>query len=310
MRTILIILLIIIVLLTIYLVINKKEGFDNSSLNLPNDYLESLKNQLETRFGLASTDSYNFTTLDDKYKCTFKNSPERIGVPFNRTIIPESENDILTISSTNCPDNAPEGACNTDSSNDINLKLFYENNEFIDYTKNKNKVFLHLDESRNNICNKYRGVRKWFCMRIKKVNNKTYADFQNVTNEQVPLTYFTKYNICKPVSKNYHGDYSLEQLFPCGAIACVQNTEMNSDEEPNYKETEDIVNTKFISLMKKEHQSKIDETLESIGFKTWLSSIDKIEKENRKINEFCDNKYDDDCIKTTMESDLFKDFES
>ena len=284
MRTILIILLIIIVLLTIYLVINKKEGFDNSSLNLPNDYLESLKNQLEKRFGLASTDSYNFTTLDDRYKCTFKNSPERTGVPFNRTIIHENENDILNISSTNCPEIAPTGSCNTDSSNDINLKLFYENNEFVDYTKNKNKVFLHLD------------------------NGETYADFQNVTNDQVPLTYFTKYDVCKPVSKNYHGDYSLEQLFPCGAIACVQNTEMGSDDEPNYKQTEDIVNSKFISLMKNEHENKIDEILESVGFKTWLTSIYKIEMENRKINEFCDNKNDDDCIKTTVESDLFKDF--
>lgn len=286
MRTILFILLIIIVLLTIYLVINKKEGFDNSSLNLPDDYLESLKNQLNTRFGLASTDSYNFTTVDDKYKCTFKNSPERTGVPFNRTIIDKDENDILNIPSTNCTENAPEGVCNTDKSNDINLKLFYENNEFVDYTKNKNKVFLHLD------------------------NGETYADFQNVTNDQVPLTYFTKYDVCKPVSKNYFGDYSLEQLFPCGAIACVQNTEMGSDEEPNYKQTEDIINNKFISLMKKEHQSKIDEILEGVGFKTWLTSIDKVEKENKKINKFCDNKNDNDCIKTTVESDLFKDFDS
>lgn len=286
MRTILIILLIIIVLLTIYLVINKKEGFDNSSLNLPDDYLESLKNQLNTRFGLASTDSYNFTTVDDKYKCTFKNSPERTGVPFNRTIIDKDENDILNIPSTNCPENAPEGVCNTDKSNDINLKLFYENNEFVDYNKEKNKIYLHLDDGR------------------------TYTDFQTVTNEQVPLTYFTKYNVCKPVSKNYFGDYSLEQLFPCGAIACVQNTEMGSDEEPNYKQTEDIINNKFISLMKKEHQSKIDEILEGVGFKTWLTSIDKVEKENKKINKFCDNKNDDDCIKTTIESDLFKDFDS
>ena len=308
MRTILIILLIIIVLLTIYLVINKKEGFDNSSLNLPDDYLESLKNQLNTRFGLASTDSYNFTTVDDKYKCTFKNSPERTGVPFNRTIIHKKENDILNISSTNCPENAPEGVCNTDKSNDINLKLFYENNEFVNYKKDRNKVFLHLDELRDNKCHKYTGFMKQWC--LKKVKNKTYADFQNVTNEQVPLTYFTKYNVCKPVSKNYFGNYSLEQLFPCGAIACVQNTEMGSDEEPNYKQTEDIVNDKFISLMKKEHQSKIDEILESIGFKTWLTSIDKIEKENKKLNEFCDNKNDDDCIKTTIESDLFKDFDS
>ena len=284
MRTILIILFIIIVLLTIYLVINKIEGFDNSSLNLPDDYLESLKNQLETRFGMSSTDSYNFTTLDDKYKCTFKSSPERTGVPFNRTIIHKDKNDILNIPSTNCPDNAPEGSCNTDSSNDVNLKLFYENNEFIDYTKNKNKVFLHLDDGR------------------------TYEDFQNVTNDQIPLTYFTKYNVCKPVSKNYHGDYSLEQLFPCGAIACVPNTEIDSDDEPNYENTEDIVNDKYIKLMKNEHENKIDEILESIGFKTWLTSIYKIEMENRKINNFCDDKDDDDCIKTTLESDLFQDF--
>ena len=31
-------------------------------------------------------------------------------------------------------------------------------------------------------------------------------------------------------------------------------------------------------------------------------------KWNLKIDEFCDDKNDDDCIKTTLESDLFKDF--
>lgn len=286
MRTILIILFIILILLTIYVVIKKKEGFDNSSLNLPDNYLTSLKNQLETRFGIAATDSYNFTTLDDEYKCTFKSSPERTGVPFYRTIIHKDENDILNIPSTNCPENAPEGVCNTDTSNDKSLKLFYENNEYIDYSKDKNKVFLHLDDGR------------------------TYLDFQNVTNEQIPLTYYTKYNVCKPTSTNYYGDYSLDQLFPCGAIACVPNTEKDSDDDPDYKETEDIVNTKFISLMKNEHQTKIDEILEGVGFKTWLTSIDKVETDNLKINEFCDNKNNDNCINTTFESDLFQDFDS
>ena len=51
---------------------------------------------VEKRFGLASTDSYNFTTLDDRYKCTFKNSPERTGVPFNRTIIQKMKMIFLT----------------------------------------------------------------------------------------------------------------------------------------------------------------------------------------------------------------------
>ena len=100
--------------------------------------MNSIKNQLNTRFGLAST-IHNFTTVDDKYKCTFKNSPERTGVPFNRTIIHKKKMIFLIYHLQIVQKCARR--CNTDKSNDINLKLFYENNEFVNYNKDKNKVF-------------------------------------------------------------------------------------------------------------------------------------------------------------------------
>ena len=58
----------------------------------------------------------------------------------------------------------------------IEGKLFYEDVENVDYSVNRNKVFLQLDDG------------------------TSYDDLNKISNNEVNMTYQTTYEVCKPYS--------------------------------------------------------------------------------------------------------------
>ena len=235
-------------------------GVDNES------YFEDIKYELKDQWKANFDNIYEFKTSDDKYTCMFMNSANLKNVPFIRTIVPEEYNDVYSLNTTQCAETAEEGECNTDGSKNIEGKLFYEDVDNVDYSVNRNKVFLHTDDG------------------------YTYADFDKVSDDEVNMTYRTTYEICKPDSSgnsltaNYDFTRGFDQLFPCGYVQCTTDS---TDDARTSLETS--VTEKHKEILKEEHQSKIDEILQSLGFTTWIKALKTIQNRNQTISEMCDS---------------------
>ena len=241
----------------------EKEGYETNVSGIIPD--NELKDKLSDKFNAPNQEIYSFNTDDDTYKCHFYNSKAMKKVPFIRTIIPEEVNDVYIVDTTRCSTNAEN--CSNDLSNNIDIKLFYDNVDHVDYTIDRNKTFLHLEDG------------------------KTYKDFDMVSPEEMPMTYKTTYDVCVPKTNQYDSQYAFNELFPCGVLQCHKASENVTNIDKNIMQTVD-------NLVKNEHQTKIDGILKSIGFKNWVDNLNTVQERNTTINEFCDKPNSDKCIST------------
>jgi hypothetical protein len=246
-------------------VIEESADSDKQIVGVPESYFEDIKYKLQDQWKANFDNLYEFKTSDDKYTCMFMNSANVKNVPFIRTVVPYEYNELYTLSTTECPPTAKKGDCNKDKSLNIEGKLFYEDVENVDYSVNRNKVFLHTDDG------------------------YTYKDFNKNSNDEVNLTYRTTYEICKPYGSasgsNFNYDFTrgFDQLFPCGYVQCT-----NSKKSRKLKKTRSSVINNQKKIIKNEHQSKIDEILESLGFQTWIKALKTIQNRNQTISNMCD----------------------
>ena len=257
---------------------NKKKvvkDTDTRIVGIPSKYFSELKYELRDQWKANFNNIYEFKTTDDKYTCMFMNSENVKNIPFVRTIIPEENNHLFTLDTTYCPKNADPSICNNDDSMNIENKLFYEDVENVDYSVKRNKVFLQLDDG------------------------TSYDDLNKLSNNEVNMTYKTKYQICKPYSSgkgkntNYDFNRGFDQLFPCGYLKCTNNSKISKNWWK--KRFKNSVLKKQKQILKEEHQSKIDGILESLGFKTWIKTLKTFQERNDTISEFCKKPGDRNC---------------
>ena len=118
-------LLIIVYCVNEYLV--PKEGFERGRNfiqgDLPENYYDEVKARLMKYFNESSNTLKNFTTQDNKYKCSFRNHLYRNNLMFQQTTIDENDNNAYTVDTTKCGSNISDKNCNKDSS--INVEKTY-----------------------------------------------------------------------------------------------------------------------------------------------------------------------------------------
>ena len=260
-KVLLIILIIFILLIFFYR--NKKEAYENNVSGIESKYDFELKYELMDKFNNFNEEIHSFNTLDDEYKCHFYNSKPVKQIPFIRTIIPEKFNNVYTLDTTKCSTTTEN--CSDDTNNNIDIKLFYDNVDNVDYSINRNKTFLHLDDG------------------------LTYQDFDLVSPEEMPITYKTTYDICVPKTNKYDYEYKFDELFPCGNLVCHKSTD-------DVQNIESDLRNSVETLVKNDHQTKIDSIIESVGFTTWVDNLNTVQRRNEGVRDMCDSPNDSDCL--------------
>lgn len=244
----------------------KQEILEQLDENLPQEYKYEINEKLKKYFTGFKPILKNFFTSDRKYKCSFQNSPPVSNIPLTRTIIDKQYNTVFKLDTTTCSPGTNDDRCNKNDNYDMKFNLFYENNPYIDYSLDRNKTFLHLEDGRD------------------------YTDFSLVTQDDINHTFKERYQICTPTERKYNLDGHYYENFPCGALVCSPTTaeEQTLDENSNYVEidySEPTQNAQkyYNEIMRSEHQYNIDKILNGEKFKYWVNMLTQSQNNNKKI---------------------------
>lgn len=262
MNVLLLYIIILVSLLIVYCVneyIVPKEGFERGQKfiqgDLPESYYDEVKARLMKYFNTPSNIHKNFTTRDNKYKCSFRNHLYRNNLMFQKTTIDENDNNAYTVDTTKCGSNISDENCNKDSSINVEKNLFYKNNQYIDYDDEKYDIFL--------------------------------KGYELVPESAVNRTFTKSYEICKPEKMTYQFEDDFVVNYPCGVLTCATtNIEEQEKNSYDYDNLNEISKGYFDEIMSFEYKGKMDNIMQSMGYQYWIDLLNTEQSKNKEIMDY------------------------